>query len=319
MSRQWQQGGYTQLVHWTPPRVHQAPTHVQPSVHQPIVGALSPVSSWPSEARAEHKYTSTQPGGHGSGYDGNKEESGSYVANSGGVVHHPDHMQRQQQLLEHQRRQQQLQQQYQYHQQPHYPTQYNPGVTKEQELRTQYRLDAPQSDSASPPAGPTMLPTLELKPTPPLTTKNRDSVTSLKTTTSEVTNHKQTETATVSQKEGNEREESGSANSEAGAEPTNQGRGRDSKVTSVNGQLTEEERKRLTLETIQRELDRETHLHPHHPQQRPKPTASKTAPSTASPALTSARQAPFRPASPRRRRRKHRKRISKEAIRAMIM
>ncbi|XP_041641601.1 bromodomain-containing protein 4 [Cheilinus undulatus] len=307
VARQWQQGSYTQLVHWT-----------QPRVHQPVTGGLAPVSSWPSEARAEHSI-STQPVGHGSGYDGSKEESGMHVANSGGEVHHPDHMQRQQQLLEHQQRQQQLQQQYQYHQQPHYPTQYNPGATHEQGLRTQYRLDAPQSDSASPPAGPTVLPTLEQNPTPPLSTNQKDSVTSLKTTTTEVTNHKQTETATASQKEGKEREESGSANSGAGAEPANQGKEKDSKVTSGYGHLTEEERRRLTLETIQRELDRETHPHPHHPQQRPKPTTFKTALSTGSPAVSSAQKAPFRPASPRRRRRKHRKRISKEAIRAMIM
>uniref|UniRef100_UPI0037E98F8D platelet-derived growth factor beta polypeptide a n=1 Tax=Semicossyphus pulcher TaxID=241346 RepID=UPI0037E98F8D len=312
VSRQWQQGSYTQLVHWTQPRVHQAPTHLQPGVHQPVVGVLTPVSSWPSEARAEHSIMgSTQPVGHGSGYDGSREESSAHVATSGGGVHHPDHLQRQQQLLQHQQRQQQLQQ-YQYHQQPHYPTQSNPGATEDQELRTQYRLNSPQSDSASPPASPTQLPTLELKPTPPLTTIQKDSVTSRKIT--EVTIHKQTETATTSQKEGNEREESGSSNSGAGAELANQGKEKDSKVTS--GHLTEEERRRLTLETIQRELDRETHLHPHHPQQRP--TSFKTAPSTMSPVVASARQAPFRPASPRRRR-KHRKRISKAAIRAMIM
>lgn len=40
--------------------------------------------------------------------------------------------------------------------------------------------------------------------------------------------------------------------------------------------------------------------------------------STVAPTSASARRVPFRPASPRRRR-KHRKRISKAAIRAMIM
>ncbi|XP_074539604.1 platelet-derived growth factor beta polypeptide a [Halichoeres trimaculatus] len=318
VARQWQQGSYTQLVHWTQPRMHQTPTHAQSGVHQPNVGVHAPVSSWPSEARAEHSFMgSTQPVGHGSGYDGSKEESGVRVANSGGEVHHPDHMQRQQQLLQHQQRQQQLQQQYQYPQQPHYPTQYNPSAPQDQDLRTQYRLNAPQSDSASPPASPTRLPTLEPDLTPLLTTKQKDSVTSQKTTA--VTNNKQTETATASQKVASEREESGSANSGAGAELTSQGKEKDSKVTSGYGHLTEEERRRLTLETIQQELDRETHLHPHHPQQRPKPTTFKTALSTSSPVLSSARQTPFRPASPRRRRRKHRKRISKAAIRAMIM
>ncbi|XP_060910210.1 platelet-derived growth factor beta polypeptide a isoform X1 [Labrus mixtus] len=319
VGRQWQQGSYTQLVHWTQPRVNQMPTHLQPGVHQPIVGVLAPVSSWPSEARAEHSIMgSTQSVGHGSGFDGSKEESGTQVANSGGEAHHSDHMQRQQQLLQHQQRQQQLQQQYQYHQQPHYPTQFNPAAAQEQELRTQYRLNAPQSDSASPPAPPTTLPTSEFIPTLPLTTNQKDSVSTQKITT-EVTNHKQTETATASQKEGNEREESGSANSGAGVELANQGKTKDSKVISGYGHLTEEERRRLTLETIQRELERETHLHPHHPQQSPKPTTFKTALSTVSPVMSSARQTPFRPASPRRRRRKHRKRISKSAIRAMIM
>lgn len=194
--------------------------------------------------------------------------------------------------------------------------QYNHKATQDQDLRTQYRLNAPQSDSASQPTSPTRLPTLEPNLTPLLTTIQKDSVTSQKKP--EVTNNKQTETVTTSQKVASEREESGSANSGAGAELTSQGKERDSKVTSGYGHLTEEERRRLTLETIQKELDRETQLHPHHPQQRPKPTL-KTAVSTPSPVLSSARQAPFRPASPRRRRRKHRKRISKAAIRAMIM
>ncbi|KAM9363767.1 platelet-derived growth factor beta polypeptide a [Symphorus nematophorus] len=309
--QQWQQGSYTQLVHWTQPRVHQAPTHVQPGVHQPIAGVLGPVGNWPSEARAEHSIMgSTQQVGHGSGYDGSREESGVHVANSGGEVHHPDHMQRQQQLLQHQQRQKQ----YQYHHQQH-----NHGAAEDQELRTQYRLNAPQSDSSSPPNSPTQPPKLEQNPTPPLTTYQKDSVTSQNNT--QVTNHRQTETVTTSQqKEGSEREESGSANSgdTAGVELAKQGKDKDSKVTSGDGHLTEEERRQKVLETVQRELDRETHLHPHHPQQRPKPTTFKTALSTVAPLSPSARRAPFRPASPRRRR-KHRKRISKAAIRAMIM
>lgn len=263
VARQWQQGSYTHLVHWTQPRVHQAPTHVQPGVHQPI-------GSWPSEARAEHSIMGSTPQvGHGSGYEGSREESGGHVANSGGEAHHPDHMQRQQQLLQHQQRQQQ----YQYHHQTHYTPQYNHGGAEDPELRTQYRLNAPQSDSASPPGSPTQLPKLEQNPTPPLTTNQKDSVTSQKNTG--VTNHKQTETETTSQKEG---KESGSANSgdTARSELANQGKEKDSKVTIGDGHLTEEERRQKTLETVQRELDRETHLHPHHPQQRPKPTTFKT-------------------------------------------
>lgn len=218
---------------------------------------------------------STQQVGHGSGYDGSKEESGVHVANSGGEVHHSDHMQRQQELLQHQQRQQ-LQQQYQYHHQPHYPQQYNHGTAENQELRTQYRLNAPQSDSASPPVNPTQPLKLEQNPTPPMTTYQKDLVTSQKNT--EVTNHRQTETETTKQKEGNEREESGSSNSGhmAGAELANQGKDKDSKLTSGESHLTEEKRRQKILETVQRELDRETHLHPHHPQQRPRPTTFKT-------------------------------------------
>ncbi|XP_075939103.1 uncharacterized protein LOC142940093 isoform X1 [Anarhichas minor] len=276
VSRQWQQGGYTQLVHWTQPRVH------------------PPVGSWPSEARAEHSVTGGAPQvGHGSGYDGSREEGGVHVE-----VHHPDHVQRQQQLLQHQQRQQQH-----HHQQ-------------DQELRTQHRLNAPQSDGASPPGSTTQPPTLEESPAPPPTTTNQgDSATSGKTT--QVT--KQTETLAATRRPGgNETEESGSANSgdSAGAEPANQGTG---KKDSGVGHLTEEERRRKVLEMIQTEPDHQTHLHPHHPQQRPKPTPSTTVvSSSAAPVSPSARRAPFRPASPRRRR-KHRKRISKAAIRAMIM
>lgn len=311
VARQWQQGSYTQLVHWTQPRMHQAPTHMQPGVHQPVIGVLGSVSSWPSEARAEHSVMGNAPQvGHGSGYDGSKED--------GGEVHHPDHAQRQQQLLQHQQ-----QQQYQYHQQQHYsqqPYQYSHGGSDDQELRTQYRINAPQSDSALPPGSPTQLPTLTFKPNPttPEPAKGKDLVTRQKNTTG-VTIHKQTETEVANHK-GNEREESGSANSgdSAGGEPSNQGRDKDSKVTSGDSHLTEEERRHKLLEMVQKEPDRQTYLHPHPPQQRPKPTTSKTVDSTVAPNAPAARRAPFRPASPRRRR-KHRKRISKAAIRAMIM
>ncbi|XP_056228512.1 bromodomain-containing protein 4B [Seriola aureovittata] len=302
VARQWQQGSYTQLVHWT-----------QPRVHQPIIGVLGSVSSGPSEARAEHSVMgSTQQVGHGSGYDGSREEGSVHVAHSGGEAHHPDHAQRQQQVLQHQQYQQQ------YHHQPHSPQQFNHGGVEDQELGAQYRLNAPQSDGASPPVSPTQPSILEQNPTPPLTTNQKDSVTSQKNT--EVTSHKQTEAETVSQKEGKEREDSGSASSgdSAGAKLANQGKEKDSNVTRGDGHLTEEERRQKLLEMVQREPDRQTPLHPHHPQQRPKPTAFKTALYTVAPISASARQAPFRPASPRRRR-KHRKRISKAAIRAMIM
>lgn len=297
-ARQWQPGSYTQLVHWTQPRMHQAPTHMQPGAHQPVVGVLGSVSGWPSEARAEHSIMrNAQQVGHGSGYDGSKEE--------GGEAHHPDRAHRQQQL------------QYQYHPQHH---QYSHGGGDGQELRTQYRLNAPQSDGALPPGSPTQLPSPTFKPNPttPEPTKGKDLVTSPKNTTG-VRVHKQTETEVVGHK-GNEREESGSANSgdSAGGEPSNQGKDKDPKVSSGDSHLTEEERRHKLLEMVQTEADPQTYLHPHPPQQRPKPSASRAVDSTVAPNLPVARRAPFRPASPRRRR-KHRKRISKAAIRAMIM
>lgn len=258
---------------------------------------------------------STQQVGHGSGLDGSKEEGSVSVANSGSEVHHSDHAQRQQQLLQHQQKYQHHHQQH--HQQPSSQP-YNHGGSEDPELRTHYRFNTPQSDSASLPSSPTQSPKSEQNSTPPEPTKQKDSVTSQKIT--EVTNQKQTETETTTHKEGNEREESGSTNSgdSAGAELANQGKKKDSKVTSGDGHLTEEERSLKLLEIVQREPDPQTHLHPHHPQQRPKPTTFKTALSTVAPMSLSVRQSPFRPALPRRRR-KHRKRISKAAIRAMLM
>ncbi|XP_068177360.1 platelet-derived growth factor beta polypeptide a isoform X1 [Antennarius striatus] len=281
-ARTWQPGGYTQLVHWTT-KAHQA------GGHQSITGGLVPVSRWPSEVRAEHSIMgSTHQVGHGSGYDGSREASAAPVANGGGEVHHQDH---------------------------HHHRHDNHGVAEDLELRTQYRLNAPQSDSSSPPGNTTETPTSEGNPTSAMTTNQKDSVTTA------VAHHRQTEAGTTNQKQGNEREESESANSgdSAGVELTNQGTDKDSNVTSGDGRLTEDEKRQKILQTVQVELDRETPLRPHHPQQRLDPTAAKAAPPiTASPVPASARRTPFRPASPRRRR-KHRKRISKAAIRAMIM
>ncbi|XP_030594927.1 platelet-derived growth factor beta polypeptide a isoform X3 [Archocentrus centrarchus] len=127
-------------------------------------------------------------------------------------------------------------------------------------------------------------------------------------------------TETDSQKEGNQKEEGSSANSGnlACTELANQGKKKDSNMTSEDGRLTEAERKQKLLELVQKEPDEQTHLHQLHPHQRPKPTTFKTAYSTMAPISPSARKAQFRSASPRRRR-KHRKRISKAAMRAMIM
>ncbi|XP_063736906.1 platelet-derived growth factor beta polypeptide a [Eleginops maclovinus] len=151
-------------------------------------------------------------------------------------------------------------------------------------------LNTPQSDAPAPPDRPTPSPRLQDKPTLPMTTSQEAVVVG-------------------GGVKDNGREESGSAISggSGAAEMTKE------KVLTGGGGLTEEERRQKVLEMIQTE----PHLHPHLPQQRPKPTALRAALSTAHP--PSARPPPpFRPASPRRRR-KHRKRISKAAIRAMIM
>ncbi|XP_017265146.1 putative mediator of RNA polymerase II transcription subunit 12 [Kryptolebias marmoratus] len=309
VARQWQQGSYTQLVRWTQPRVHQAPTHAQTGLHQTVTGLLGSVSSWPSEAKAEHAVMgSTLQAGHGSGYDRSREETG------GEEGHPPDHEQRQQQLLQHQQRLQ-----HQYHQQQ-YPQQYNHRGEQEQDLRTtQHWLNVPQSDSASAPVGLTLPPKPKGNPTPFPSIFQKDSVTSQQFTA--VTKNKQTETEKVSQKEGNEREESGSAISgdSARAELANQGRKIDSKVNREGDRLTEEERRQKLLEMVQSEPEKTSVLHPHqhqHHQRRPKPTPFKTAISTTAPRSAAARQTPVRPP---RRRRKHRKRMSKAAMRAKIL
>lgn len=262
-ARQWPQGRYTQLVHWTQPRVHQTPAHVQAGVHpqtHAAIGVLGPVSGWPSEARAEHSvmggpHQVPREGGHGSGYEGNREESGVRE------VHRADHAQRHQQQF--------------YPQQPYQQHNHGPS-TVDHELRTQYRLNAPQSDSAVPPGHPTQPPNQksEQTPRPPAPADHKDSAVDLMSDNSrkntDVTNHKQTETEAANHKDGNEREESGSANSgdAAGAEPANREKAKDSRVTSGEGHLTEEERRRKVVEGGQ-----QSRLHPHHPQQRPKPTA----------------------------------------------
>uniref|UniRef100_A0A087XJK5 Platelet-derived growth factor beta polypeptide a n=1 Tax=Poecilia formosa TaxID=48698 RepID=A0A087XJK5_POEFO len=159
----------------------------------------------------------------------------------------------------------------------------------------------------------------------PQTVNQKDSVTSQ--TNGEVTHHKQVESKGDGPKDGTKREESGSAVSGDSdrAEAANQEKENDSKSSGGADHLTEEERRKKLLEMVQSEPDKDPLLHPH---QRPKPTTFKSgnsytkpsrALSTVVPASTAARHVPFRPASPRRRKRKHRKRISKAAMRAMII
>ncbi|XP_054636055.1 uncharacterized protein si:ch211-79m20.1 [Dunckerocampus dactyliophorus] len=239
VARHWPQGSYTQLVHWTQPRVHHS------------------FVSWPSDGRLEHGVLgSPQPVGQGSGHDVSREEIG-------GDVH----------------RQQ--------------------GYNQDFNMRTQYRLNAPQSDSASPPADPTQSPPTPTPSSFPISTNFKESVTSQPSVQATPTHARTlTEHHTESR-----REESG--------KPATEREDKFFRQDIGEGHMTEEERRQKVLEVVQGELDRPTHLHPHPPQQRPKPVISTAAP-------PSSRHTPFRPASPRRRR-KHRKRISKAAMRAMIM
>ncbi|CAG12536.1 unnamed protein product, partial [Tetraodon nigroviridis] len=164
-------------------------------------------------------------------------------------------------------------------------------------------------------SGPTQTLKCEQTSSPTLTYQ-KESATSEKY--AELAQPRVPEAVSTSQKEGKDREESGSSSSGdmARVELASQLKDRDSNISSGSGNLTEEERKQKILETVQRELDKEPPLHPHPPQQRPRPTFKPALP-TAAPRLSS-RRSSFGSAA-RRRRRKHRKRISKEAMRAMIM
>ncbi|XP_061686552.1 platelet-derived growth factor beta polypeptide a isoform X2 [Syngnathoides biaculeatus] len=170
---------------------------------------------------------------------------------------------------------------------------YDHGESENRNLRTQHRLNAPQSDNAPLP-DPTpsqQSPTAVSR----ISTNHRDSVTSR--TNVEVTPTRQRTQA-----------ERQTGNGRRDGEPADQGGAKDLTLANRGGLLTEEERRQKVLEVVQGELDRAAHLQP---QLRPKLALATAAP-------PSRRQTPFRPASPRRRR-KHRKRISKEAMRAMIM
>ncbi|XP_061626718.1 platelet-derived growth factor beta polypeptide a isoform X2 [Phyllopteryx taeniolatus] len=217
---------------------------------------------WPSDARADRGVTGNPPQvGPGSGHEGSREE--------GGQV----------------RRRQ-------------FPSRsYERGESEDRNLRTQYRLNAPQSDGASLPE-PTPSPQSQQSPTPVLriSTNHKDSVSGRPNIEATPT-HPRTQ---AERQTGSGRRHSESAD---------QGVAKDLTPANSGGQLTEEERRQKVLEVVQGELDRPTHLHP---QQRPELGLATAAPPPSS------RQTPFRPASPRRRR-KHRKRISKEAMRAMIM
>ncbi|XP_056157621.1 uncharacterized protein LOC130131920, partial [Lampris incognitus] len=347
VARQWQPGRYTQMARWTQPRVHHGPTHAlagghpQTGVHtptHPVTGAHGQAGSRASDARAEQgagggvRQAPPREGGPGSGSDGGKEDVGVHRDHSVGEVPHPDHAQRQQQQhhqvqhhqVQHHQQQHQYHQHKQHQQQPYQP--YNHGLAAENpELRSQYRFNAPQSDSASPPGEPTAPPRLEPQnnsTSPALASQKYPAQTRADSTKhTEFKHGEQTETHTANRKAANERENPGPASSGA-SELANHKTDKDSDSIDRERSFTEEERRQKLLEIVKGDPDRPPRLHPHpadhhhhHPHPRPKPT--KTAP-TVAPGLPLLSRAPFRPALPRRRR-KYRSRISKAAIRAMIM
>lgn len=217
--RQWPQGSVTQLVHWTQPRLPQPPTHVQSGVHQPIAEVPRSVGSWPSEAGAEISVLGSSQVVPESG--GSREQGSVQGANSDGKGQDSDPARR--------------------HQQPP-PPPHVPGV-HEQELRTQYRLNGPPSDSSSTTGPPKSVLDPAHSPTPHqrnLPTVQRHS---------EDTSPPQTKTRDSSQKAGGEREDSGSANSgdSAGAESAGQGK------ESNDGRFTEEARRQNLNEKVQSE------------------------------------------------------------------
>ncbi|XP_031667136.1 putative uncharacterized protein DDB_G0291608 isoform X1 [Oncorhynchus kisutch] len=368
-------GAGTQVGTHTQPHTHtqthpiagsgtQVGTHTQPHTHtqtHPMAGSGTQVGT--------HTDTHTQMGpshelpiGHGSGYEGGRgEERGSQTPHrthtdtqpNTGERQHIDNTERtqeigrQQQLQQYYQQQQYLQQQRQYQQQQqqqhqqHQQQQYQP-YSQEPELRTQYKHNAPQSDSSGPPdtkQPANHKPELVHSNTEP--TDDNDSSTevanrdALKDT--EVTRQAATEVTNHRKEDDKERHSQ--------TELSNQEQ-RHSESTNQGDSVTEEESRKKLLELLQRELGQKQQHHPphphlphqdhHHPHHRQSRTQTTTTQRPVPPTLSSSRapgwspstpspppkppQGPFRPALPRgRRRRKHRSRISKAALRTMIM
>ncbi|XP_070966023.1 platelet-derived growth factor beta polypeptide a [Oncorhynchus clarkii lewisi] len=222
-------------------------------------------------------------------------------------------------------------------------TQYQP-YSQEPELRTQYKHNAPQSDSSGPPdtkQPANHKPELVHSNTEP--TDDNDSSTevanrdALKDT--EVTSQGQAVTEVTNHRKEDDKER------HSQTELSNQEQ-KHSESTNQADSVTEEESRKKLLELLQRELGQKQQHHPphphlphqdhHHPHYRQSRTQTTTTQRPVPPLLSSSRapgwspstpspppkppQGPFRPALPRgRRRRKHRSRISKAALRTMIM
>lgn len=380
LERQWQ-NKYTLSL--TQPRTHTlvgtgpgrhtlAGTHTQT---HPMAGAGMQVGTH-TDTHTQTGPSSELPIGHGSGYEGGRgEERGSQTPHrthtdtqpNTGERQHIDNTERtqeigrQQQLQQYYQQQQYLQQQQQYQQQQHQQQQhqqhqqqqYQP-YSQEPALRTQYKHNAPQSDSSGPPdtkQPANHKPELVHSNTEPTDDNdsstevaNRDAlkdteVTSQRQAATEVTNHrKEDDKERHSQTELSNQEQRHS-------ESTNH-KHRGSELTNQGDSVTEEESRKKLLELLQRELGQKQQHHPphphlphqdhHHPHHRQSRTQTTTTQRPVPPTLSSSRapgwspstpspppkppQGPFRPALPRgRRRRKHRSRISKAALRIMIM
>ncbi|CAL8352291.1 unnamed protein product [Boreogadus saida] len=313
-TRQWPQGGYTQLARWTPgPGDRHAPPlytlAAGAAVPRPVTEGAGGGLVW-AGARALGPQGSKDIGPPpGSGSEGGARDGAGLQHQQPLAPRHHNHPP--------------------HH--PHYPhhPQY-PQYGQRPDASTHYRLNSFQGDSASTPPSSATWPANhrpEWNPTPsPASTNQKEPA--LQVASGEhgrVDNDRQTETGSANHSKGSDKEESGSTNSGEGVVvPANRRQDKDSGVTDGGPALSEEERRQKLLEIVQRE-PHPPHPHPadHLPQHRPKPTASKAVVSlegpTRRPPSTAART-PRRPAAPRRRRKhRNRNRISKKAMRAIIM
>ncbi|CAL8332438.1 unnamed protein product [Lota lota] len=317
-TRQWPQGSYTQPARYTPgPGGHHSPpaytlaAGANAAVTRPVTegahdGQAGGGLMW-AGTRAVGPQGSKDIGTpQGSGSEGGARDAAGSQHQQPLLPRHPNHP----------------------HHPHHHHHHHHPQYNQRPDPSTQYRLNSFQADSASTPPGNATWPANhrpEWNPTPSAATANQKEP-ALAVASGEhvrVDNDRQTETGSANHSKGSDKEESGSTISGEGVMvPANRRQEKDSGLTDGGHAFIKEERRQRLLEIVQRE-PHQPHPHPadHLPRHRPKPTASKAVVSLEGPtsrAPSPAVRTPRRPAVPRRRR-KHRNRISKSAIRAIIM
>ncbi|KAL1005714.1 hypothetical protein UPYG_G00063070 [Umbra pygmaea] len=315
-------------------------SHTQLHTH-PLAGTV-PRTHTQAHSGMQGGPLSDSPLGHGSGYD---THTATHVEKDSTVeMERQSELQQQQQHYQQQNQQQQEQQKFEQQQYHHQRQQYQPYIQRP-ELMSQYRYNAPQSDSSGPA---NHKPEQERGDTKLI--NERDSVTEVTNKNTqkddEVTFHRQVKMEVIDHKMENDKERHSQtelANQEqrhTDSEPTNH-KHLGSEATNLGDSVTEEDRRKKLLELLEPEADPKTQPHiprphlPHHQSlhrqsqtqteniiKRPvPPTLSPSrAPSRPSSSRSQAPERPIRPALPRgRRKRKHRNRISKASLRAMIM